>query len=72
MKARQSYESSRIPEITSIVQEGRFTQMVTCLVTLGERALLAAERAAQEAARELAKTKKKSKRSTKNPRARRA
>ena len=72
MKARQFYESSCIPKITAIVQEGRFSQMVTCLVTLGERALLAAERAALEAAREAAKTKKKSKRSTKKPRARRA
>ena len=68
MKARQFYESSCIPKITAIVQEGRFSQMVTCLVTLGERALLAAERAALEAAREAAK--KKSKRSTKKRRAR--
>lgn len=60
MKARL-YESARVPEITAIVQEGRFTQMVTCLVTLGERALLAAERAALEAARTKAKEKRKTK-----------
>jgi len=69
MKARQFYESTRVPEITAIVQQGRFTQMVACLVTLGERAALAAERAL-EAAREAAK--KKSKRGPKKRRARRA
>ena len=70
MKARQSYESARVPEITAIVQQGRFIQMVTCLVKLGERAALAAERAALEAARESAR--KKSKRGPKKRRARRA
>ena len=49
MKARQSYESARVPEITAIVQQGRFSQMVTCLVKLGERAALAAEREAAKA-----------------------
>jgi hypothetical protein len=71
MKAR-SYESARIPEITAIVQQGRFSQMVACLVTLGERAVLAAERAAQEAAREVARARKKGKRGPKKRRARRA
>ena len=72
MKPRRFYESARTPEITAIVREGRYAQMLVYLMSLAERAALAAERAAQEAARELAKTKKKSKRSTKNPRARRA
>lgn len=65
-------DSSPVPEITTIVQEGRFSQMVACLVTLGERAVLAAERAAQEAAREVARARKKGKRGPKKRRARRA
>jgi hypothetical protein len=67
MKARQSYESSRIPKIITIVQQGRYAQMIGYLMSLAERAALAAER---EAAKAKAKPKK-GKRATKKPRARR-
>jgi len=69
MKPRRFYESSRIPEITAIVQQGRYAQMLAYLMSLAERAALAAER---EAAKAKAKAKpKKGKRATKKPRARR-
>jgi len=63
MKPRRFYESSRIPEITAIVQQGRYAQMLAYLMSLAERAALAAER-------EAAKPKKR-KRATKKPRVRR-
>ena len=66
MKARQSYESARVPEITAIVQQGRYAQMIVYLMSLAERAALAAER-------EAAKAKPtKGKRGPKKRRARRA
>ena len=70
MKARL-YESARVPEIAAIVQQGRFNQMVSCLVTLGERAELAAECAAMEVARAKARARKKGKRAIKKRRSRR-
>jgi len=61
MKPRRFYESARTPEITAIVREGRYAQMLVYLMSLAERAALAAERAALEAARTKAKEKRKTK-----------
>ena len=65
MKARQSYESARVPEITAIVQQGRYAQMIAYLMTMAERAALAAER-------EAAKAKAKAKPKKRGPKKRRA
>lgn len=56
MKARQSYESSRVPKIITIVQQSQYSQMIAYLMSLAERAALAAER---EAAKAKAKAKPK-------------
>lgn len=66
MKARQSYESARVPEITAIVQQGRYAQMLAYLMSLAERAALEAERTKAKA------KPKKGKRATKKRRARQA
>ena len=66
MKARQSYESSRIPKIITIVQQGRFSQMLAYLMSLAERAALEAERTKEKA------KPKKGKRGPKKRRARQA
>lgn len=69
MKARLIYESPPPTNFIAIIQEGRFTQMVGYLMSLAERAALAAER---EAAKAKAKPKTKNgKRSIKKRRARR-
>lgn len=66
MKARHSYESPPIPKIITIVQQGRFSQMLAYLMSLAERAALEAERTKAKA------KPKKGKRATKKPRARQA
>ena len=65
MKARQSYESARVPEFITIIQQGRYAQMIAYLIGLAERAALEAER-------EAAKAKPKPTKRKRGPKKRRA
>lgn len=56
MKARRSYESTRTPDLITIIRQDWYGQMIAYLSGLPERAALAAER---EGAKAKARTKTK-------------